>query len=76
MELLSTLFLQTAQGNLPTVVTIPVFSLLVIVFVLIFTLNPCNSNAAFQASNLPFRASNISLISSHRHKTVIPNILT
>ena len=56
MELLSTPFPQTAQGNLLSVVTFLVFSLLIIIFVfLTFTLNPFDSNAAFQVSSLPFQ---------------------
>ena len=48
-------------GNVP-LVTFPAFSLLIIIFVFwTLTLNPFNSNAPFQASNITFKPSSISL---------------
>ena len=44
------------------IVTFPTFSLLIIIFVFsIFTLNPFNSNASFQASSLHYCPSSVSL---------------
>ena len=61
-ELLSTLFLHTPTGSLPSTVTFPAFSPLIIVFVfLTFTINLFHFNSLFQASSLPFRLSSISL---------------
>ena len=48
-------------GNVP-LVTFPAFSLLIIIFVFwTLTPNPFNSNAPFQASNITFKPSSISL---------------
>ena len=59
MELLTTSFLQTAQGNFSSFITLQSFSLLIITFVfLTLTLNPVDSNIHFQASGVPFQANN------------------
>ena len=61
MELLHTPFLTTAQGNLPSTVTFPTFSLLIIISVfLTFTVNFFDSNAHFQAASFPPRPSSVS----------------
>ena len=62
MELLPSPFLQTAEGNFPSIVTFPAFSLLIIIFVfLTFTLNVLYSNAPLQAFSLAFRPCNTSV---------------
>ena len=62
MELIPTLSLQTAQGNLTYFATFSVFSLLIIIFVLlIFNLNHFDSNGPFQVCSFPFRGSNVSI---------------
>ena len=57
-------FLQTVQGNLPSIVTFQTFSLLIIIFAfLTLTLDPSDcSNAPFQASSFPFRLWSVSQI--------------
>ena len=62
MELIPTLSIQTAQGNLTYFATFSVFSLLIIIFVLlIFNLNHFDSNGPFQVCSFPFRGSNVSI---------------
>ena len=54
MELLPSTFLQTVQGNMPSTLTSPAFSLLIIISVfLTSSLNPFDSNAPFWASQSP-----------------------
>ena len=62
MKLLPTPFLQTAQGNLPSIVTFTAFLLRIIILVfLTFTLNHFDSSTLFQVSSFPFRPSSVLL---------------
>ena len=56
MEFLPTPFLQTAQGNLFSSVTLPTSSLLIFVFVFLTSaLNPFDSNTPLEAFQCPFQ---------------------
>ena len=59
MKFLPRTFLQTAQGNLPSVVAFPAFSQIIIFVFLTFTLNPFDSSAPFPALSLPFRPTSV-----------------
>ena len=55
MEWMPATFLQTTQGNLPSIVTFPAFSKLITIFVFLpFTLDPFDCSVLFQSSSLPF----------------------
>ena len=64
-------FLQTAYGHFLSVLTSLAFSLLIIISLLTFILNPFDFGALFQVSSLPFNPKVIHQpMSNHQYKSI------